>query len=153
MKPNEPLTVRIETPRGGFIKRRADGRIDYISPLPSPFNYGCVPGVLAGDGDPLDAVVLGSRKAAGRHVETQAWAWIDFEDAGQPDPKVVCGSSAPTQAERATVVRFFQLYAVLKGLLNRARGKRGPTVSRGWKELSSWETEAAQDVRGSRTGA
>ena len=53
------LDVVIETPRGSAVKRTDDGRVDFISPLPCPFNYGSVPDTRSDDGDRLDAVVLG----------------------------------------------------------------------------------------------
>ena len=38
--------VVIEVPRGGFLKRGSSGSIDFVSPLPCPFNYGAVPTLL-----------------------------------------------------------------------------------------------------------
>jgi inorganic pyrophosphatase len=40
------VEVVIEVPRGSFLKRGASGRIDFVSPLPRPFNYGAVPTLL-----------------------------------------------------------------------------------------------------------
>ena len=53
------VEVIIEVPRGGFIKRHPDGAVDFVSPVPCPFNYGSVEGSEAADGDPQDALVLG----------------------------------------------------------------------------------------------
>ncbi len=47
--------VVIEIPRGSFLKRGSNGHIDFISPLPCPFNYGAVPDLLGLDNDLLDA--------------------------------------------------------------------------------------------------
>src|SRR5215510_5929974 len=58
------LEVVIEVPRGSFLKRGSTGHVDFISPLPCPFNYGSVPQYLGLEGDLLDAVVLGPRHAA-----------------------------------------------------------------------------------------
>lgn len=121
------VTVLVEVPRGGFVKPAADGSVDYRSPLPSPFNYGSVPGRVGGDGDPLDALVLGPRLAAGTEVETRAWAVVRFVDAGRTDDKLVCGAAAPGAIERLAVEWFFRGYAIAKGALNRLRGRPGPT--------------------------
>lgn len=129
------VTVRIEVPRGGFVKPAADGSVDFRSPLPSPFNYGCVPDRAGGDGDPLDALVLGPTLPAGRLVGTRAWAVVRFVDAGRIDDKLVCGPARPSPREQAVVVAFFRGYAVAKGLLNRARGRGGPTRYLGWEPL------------------
>ncbi len=121
------VTVRIEVPRGGFVKPAADGTVDFRSPLPAPFNYGCVPDRPGGDGDPLDAVVLGARRAAGTDVDTRVWRVVRFLDAGRVDDKLVCADHPPTRWELAVVVTFFRAYGVAKTLLNRSRGRAGPT--------------------------
>ena len=37
------VDVVIEIPRGSFLKRGSTGHVDFVSPLPCPFNYGSVP--------------------------------------------------------------------------------------------------------------
>jgi inorganic pyrophosphatase len=121
------LEVVVEVPRGGFIKRTDAGGIDYVSPIPCPFNYGSVPDTRSGDGDRLDALVLGPALARGARVTVRVVAVVRFLDAGEEDPKYVCAAHEPSLAEVALVTGFFKLYAVLKGGLNRVRGKRGAT--------------------------
>lgn len=123
----EELEVVIEVPRGGFIKRTDAGSIDYVSPFPCPFNYGSVPNTRSGDGDRLDALVLGPRLPRGTRVRLKVVALVRFVDAGEQDPKYVCSAAPPTLPEVATIVAFFKLYELLKGTLNRLRGKRGVT--------------------------
>jgi len=127
-------TVRIEVPRWSFVKRKADGRVDLVSPLPCPYNYGSVVGSVAPDGDPLDALVFGPRLAFGRTIETRVWAVMGFVDDGVDDPKLVCASAPPTAAERRGVERFFALYAAFKRALARARGRSAATRRVGWLE-------------------
>jgi len=86
-----------------------------------------VPDTRSGDGDRLDAVVLGPTLARGTRVRVRVVGVVSFVDAGEQDPKYVCAAHAPTLAEVALVIGFFRLYAVLKGGLNRLRGKRAPT--------------------------
>ncbi|HET9668554.1 MAG TPA: inorganic diphosphatase, partial [Casimicrobiaceae bacterium] len=60
MGPPAPLVeVVIEVPRGSFVKRGSLGHVDFVSPLPCPYNYGSVPTHIGLEGDLLDAVVLG----------------------------------------------------------------------------------------------
>lgn len=129
------MTVRIEVPRWSFVKRKADGRVDLVSPVPCPYNYGSVVGSIAPDGDPLDALVLGPRIEFGRTIETCVWAVMGFVDDGVDDPKLVCASVPPTAAERRGVERFFAVYAVFKRALARARGRSASTRSVGWLEF------------------
>jgi inorganic pyrophosphatase len=132
----EELEVVIDVPLGGFIKRKDDGGIDFVSPAPCPFNYGSVPGTLSSDGDRLDALVLGPRLPRGARVRVKVVAWVRFTDAGQDDPKAVCSQRPLGRVDRAKVVAFFALYARAKGLLNRLRGKPGPTRYGGLEERS-----------------
>jgi len=121
------LEVVIEVPLGGFIKRRDDGSVDFISPAPCPFNYGSVPETRSGDGDRLDAVVLGKRLGRGARVTLPVVARVDFVDAGDEDPKWICSLGPITRRERVLVAGFFGLYARAKTVLNALRGKRGAT--------------------------
>ena len=84
------LEVVIEVPRGSFVKRGSSGSIDFISPLPCPFNYGAVPTLLGLEGDLLDAVVLGKRLAYGTRLRVVAWGAVSLTDRGMSDDKLIC---------------------------------------------------------------
>jgi inorganic pyrophosphatase len=127
MTPCQELEVVIEVPLGGLVKRRDDGGIDFVSPVPCPFNYGSVPGTRSGDGDRLDALVLGPRLARGARVRARVVGRVRFTDAGQEDPKLICSERPLGRLDRARIAAFFAMYAHAKGLLNWLRGKAGPT--------------------------
>ena len=127
----EQLEVIIEVPRGGFIKRKDDGAVDFVSPFPCPFNYGSVPDTVSGDGDRLDALVLGPASARGTRVVCAVVGRVRFIDAGLEDPKYICSARALSAEERLRVERFFTFYARAKRALNLLRGKRGETAYRG----------------------
>ncbi|MES2638776.1 MAG: inorganic diphosphatase [Myxococcota bacterium] len=127
------VRVRVEVPRGSFVKRGGDG-VEFVSPLPCPFNYGSVPDTLAPDGDPLDALVLGARLALGAEVDVPVHAVVRFRDDGAVDDKLVCGA-LPTDAQLRAVARFFRAYAVARRWMNRARGRHGDTRFLGVERL------------------
>lgn len=128
------VTVLIEVPRLGFVKREADGGVDFVSPLPSPFNYGCLPETLGEDGDPLDALVLGPRLPAGARVEVQVRGVVRFRDHGARDDKLVCGARPLSRTDRVVIRAFFTGYARARALLDRARGRPGDVVFLGLEE-------------------
>lgn len=128
--PAVQVEVIIEVPRGGHEKLRADGSRDFLSPLPCPFNYGSVPGTVSGDGDPLDALVLGPRLPRGTRVRVDVLAEVRFVDAGEPDPKLVCGERLG-RVDQLRVALFFRGYALAKRALHRLRGRRGRTAYEG----------------------
>lgn len=126
------VTVQIEVPRGSFIKRGSAGELDFVSPLPCPFNYGSLPSHTGGDGDPLDALVLGPALGAGETVQTTVYAVVRFLDAGKVDDKLICGAHRPTWADKMSVLAFFSVYARAKRAMYRLRGVSGDTRLVGW---------------------
>lgn len=127
--------VVIEVPRWSFVKRKLDGRVDFVSPLPCPYNYGSIVDIVAPDGDPLDALVLGPRLARGHTALATVRGVMGFHDGGVEDPKVVCSTVALTLDQRRGVERFFAVYAVFKRGLTRVRGGGGETRCTGWLAL------------------
>jgi len=126
------VDVVIEVPRGSFVKRGSTGHVDFIAPLPCPFNYGSVPTHLGREGDLLDALVLGRRLPYGTRVRVKAWGAITLTDRGMSDDKLVCAEQALTASQRRNVLRFFAFYAVCKGLLNVWRSRPGRNACDGW---------------------
>jgi inorganic pyrophosphatase len=122
----------IEVPRGSFLKRGPTGHLDFVSPLPCPFNYGSIPGFLGLEGDLLDAVVLGPRLSAGIRLQVQAWGAITLTDRGMSDDKVICSCRPISAAERRFLLGFFHVYAKCKALLNLYRRRPGRNGCDGW---------------------
>jgi len=127
------VEVVIEVPRGSFLKRGSSGRVDFVSPLPSPYNYGCVPTHIGLEGDLLDAVVLGPRLPFGSTVQVTAWGAVTLVDRGLADDKLICSATPVTSADRKAVLRFFRFYAMCKRLLNAWRGRPGRNACDGWR--------------------
>ncbi|MEO8010263.1 MAG: inorganic diphosphatase, partial [Dokdonella sp.] len=126
------VEVVIEVPRSSFLKRGSNGRIDFVSPLPCPFNYGAVPTHLGLEGDLLDALVLGPRLPYGTRLRTLAWGAVTLTDRGMSDDKLICADHQPSPAELDAVLRFFHFYAKCKGLLNVWRCRPGRNACEGW---------------------
>lgn len=126
------VDVVIEVPRGSFLKRGSSGNIDFVSPLPCPFNYGAVPTHLGLEGDLLDALVLGPRLPLGTRTRVRAWGAITLTDRGMSDDKLVCSNHQPSEIEIRDVLRFFRFYARCKGLLNLWRRRPGRNACEGW---------------------
>lgn len=124
--------MQIEVPRGSIIKRGATGTIDFVSPLPCPFNYGSVPDLLGLEGDLLDAVVLGPRLKRGTVVSVAVHGAIGLTDHGMYDDKLICGHLPVSARQRRALLAFFRFYAWAKGLLNFVRGRRGRNACEGW---------------------
>ncbi len=132
--PGTEVVVEIETPRFGFVKRLSNGGIDFISPIPSLFHYGFVPGSSAADGDPQDAIVLTDRRLVrGERIQAAVAGRVLFVDDGCRDDKLICCADGGhvTLSDRRRLRAFFAVYACLKRGIGFWRGRCGKTVFEG----------------------
>ena len=115
------MEVVIEIPAGSFVKTaEREGRLvrEFISPLPSLFNYGYAVGIQGADGMPQDVVVLGPQLRRGQHVLVERVAVVRFSDRGLRDDKWVArvDTRPPSLWERTVLILFFTVYAAFKRL-------------------------------------
>ena len=142
------MEVVVEVPRWGFVKRGSNGRIDFVSPLPCPFNYGAIPGWIGLDGDLLDAVVLGPRLAVGTRVSVKVWGAVTLVDRGMADDKLVCSAQPVTAAQWRHLLWYFGFYSVCKWWLNRWRGLPGRNACVGWRSATAALARASPPEHG-----
>lgn len=134
----EPVVeVVIEIPRWSFLKRGHGAHVDFVSPLPCPYNYGSVPERVGLEGDLLDAVVLGPRLPRGTRLRVPARGSIGMAERGLYDDKLICSATPLSERSRARVLLFFRAYNLAKRCLNLLRGL--PTDGRccGWDSADS----------------
>lgn len=146
------VEVVIEVPRGSFLKRGSTGQIDFVSPLPCPYNYGSVPTHLGMEGDLLDALVLGPRLRVGTRVRVRVWGAVTLTDRGMSDDKLICSDHPPTPTECHEVLRFFRFYARCKGWLNLWRRRPGRNACEGWCDAAQ-ALARARPLTGPWTGS
>lgn len=129
------LKFRIEVARGSFLKREGQ-KIEYLSPIPCPFNYGSVEGEVAEDGDAPDVVLMGSRVKEGVLREGPLVGRVLFLDAGKRDDKQVVSALRLSALQKQNIERFFRFYAPIRKILNQMQGKTGETRYEGveWLE-------------------
>ena len=160
------VEVIIEVPQGSRNKYEMDhatGRIRLDRMLFTstryPADYGFIPGTLAEDGDPLDAMVLlGEPAFPGTYVTTRPVAVFWMHDERGPDAKIL---AVPARDPRyqdlqdlsdipahllAEISQFFDVYKELEP------GKS--TDIRGWQDRAAAEQEiTAATRRGDSTAA
>jgi inorganic pyrophosphatase len=139
LTPRRTVQTVIEVPKWGFVKRGSRNRVDFVSPLPCPYNYGCVPDRIGLDGDLLDVLVVGGRLPRGTRVRVQVYGAIGMSERGHYDDKLIGSATPLSRREAQRVLWFFRLYAFCKGILNVLRNARG-----GFARCEGWgDTEAA----------
>ena len=124
------VEVVIEIPKGSFIKRGSTGHVDFVSPLPCPFNYGSVPSYVGLEGDLLDAVVLGPRLRVGTVLRIKAWGAVTLTDRGMSDDKLVCSTFPLSDAEKRNVLRFFRHLRKVQRAFEYSAASTGPQCMR-----------------------
>lgn len=144
------VEVTIEIPRGSFFKRGSTGRIDFVSPFPCPYNYGSVRQYIGGEGDFLDAVVLGPRLPVGSKVRVNAYGAVGLSERFMYDDKLICADRPVTSTERKHILCFFHFYAFCKGILNLLRGQRGRSRCTGWVDATDAMSRAVPVSKHSR---
>ena len=93
-------TIRaiVEIPKGSILKYEYEPSGRYLTIVREmkkryryPFNYGIIPQTLAGDEDPLDAIIIYDQPIpAGTVVNCKIYGVIRMIDNGQEDDKILC---------------------------------------------------------------
>jgi len=122
----DTVLVEVEIARGGREKRHPDGSIDYVSPVPAPFAYGSVVGAWGGDGDPLDAVIVGCSPSPGAQLSLHLVGHVRALDRGLEDDKWVASPERVARwYQRAGVRLFFAVYPWARGWIDARKGRPG----------------------------
>ena len=113
--------LQVEIPAGSAIKYEVDtaGRLFVDRFLPGaevyPANYGGLPGTLAGDGDPLDALVITRQPLPpGVHIAFRPIGVLHMVDAGRSDQKLIGVPVAGVDADYRHIHELDQLPASLR---------------------------------------
>lgn len=134
---NAPDVVNavIEIPLGEVNKYEYDKELHLFrldrnlhSPVHYPGDYGFVPSTLAGDGDPLDVLVLVDAPSfSGCLIEVRAIGMLEMLDQGLPDEKILAvGLNNPRYKDVRNyseiyphvlreILHFFSIYKDLEG--------------------------------------
>jgi inorganic pyrophosphatase len=144
------VEVVVEIPRGSrnkyeFDHARGIFRLDRVlySSVHYPTDYGFIEGTLAGDGDPLDALVIVEEPTfTGCHVRARPIGTLDMRDEKGPDEKILAvpvddprfaGIGELDQLQEhwtKEIASFFRTYKELQEL---------PVEVRGWHDgATAW---------------
>lgn len=166
------IWMQVEIPAGSRIKYEIDAQgllfVDRFLPGAEsyPANYGGLPGTVAGDGDPLD-VLLVTREPlpAGVRIAVRPIGLLRMRDAGQADEKLIAVPATSVDADyaqwqdladlppglRRRIEAFFAGYknTACAGACGMGAGTVNPVQLRGWGGAA----EAMQLLRQARQRA
>lgn len=109
------MFVVIETPKWSFTKIAQIGGVfkrDFLSPIPTPFNYGYIEGTVGDDGSPFDIIVLGERLDVGSRLDVEVIGKVHFLDDDIVDDKYI--ASLDDKSHQLGIMVFFRFYAFTK---------------------------------------
>ena len=94
---NGEVNVFVEIPQGVSVKYELDKDSGAIfvdrflyTEMEYPFNYGFIPQTMAGDGDPIDVLVLSSKPVVpGIVIPSRVIGMLEMEDEAGEDTKVI----------------------------------------------------------------
>ena len=94
----DDINVVIEIPQGSQVKYEVDKESGAIfvdrflfTPMAYPAAYGFIPGTLAADGDPADALVLAPAAIVpGAVIRCRPIGMLQMEDESGQDEKIIC---------------------------------------------------------------
>ena len=95
--PPEEINVLVEIPQGSSIKYEIDEETGAVfvdrflyTAFSYPFNYGSIPGTQAGDGDPVDVLVLCDKTVqVGSVIPSVPIGMLEMEDEAGTDTKII----------------------------------------------------------------
>lgn len=152
------LNLLVEIPGGSKNKYEFDkemgalalDRVLYAS-VQYPYDYGFIPNTLAGDGDPLDGMVIMDQPTfPGCVIAVRVLGMLEMIDGGDPDEKLLC---VPVKDPR--YAGFQQLSDVAQHRLDEIaeffgtykRLERKETIITGWKGLEETQKVIEASVK------
>jgi inorganic pyrophosphatase len=153
-QPPHDINVVIEIPQGSQVKYEIDKESGAIfvdrflfTPMAYPAAYGFIPGTLADDGDPADALVLlPAAVVPGAVIRCRPIGMLKMDDESGQDEKIICvphdkihpmfktvhAIEDLPEITRATIEHFFTRYKDLEP------GK--------WVKVTGWADKAAAEA-------
>ncbi|MBM3786383.1 MAG: inorganic diphosphatase [Acidobacteria bacterium] len=146
----EVVRVIIEIPKNSTNKVEYDGKLGVFrldralySPMHYPGDYGFIPGTMAGDGDPIDVLVLVSEPSfTGCLIECRPVGILKMADDKGVDEKILAVPVRNPRYDqihtldqifphvRREVEYFFSIYKELQGVVPKMEGWEGPPEAR-----------------------
>tara|TARA_Y200000002_G_scaffold376615_1_gene380788 strand:- start:400 stop:885 length:486 start_codon:yes stop_codon:yes gene_type:complete len=96
MEKEKEILVHIEISRNSNVKYEFKNNtliVDRIlhPPMVYPYNYGYIPNTLAGDGDPLDAIIItNSKLQPNSYIKCRPIGMLVTQDESGMDEKIIC---------------------------------------------------------------
>lgn len=148
------INVVIEIPAGSSVKYEMDKTtgglvVDRVlfTPMGYPAAYGFIPGTLAEDGDPADALVLVPAPIApGATIRCRPIGLFLMEDEAGPDEKIVCVPQDKVSAHYAHVKDVSDLPAGTRDYIQHFFEHYKDLEKGKWVKVKGWSDRASAEA-------
>lgn len=152
--PND-INVVIEIPQGSQVKYEIDKDSGALivdrflfTPMAYPAAYGFIPGTLADDGDPADALVLTPVPVVpGAVIRARPIGMLQMEDESGQDEKIVCVPHDKIHTIYTGVNSVDELPEIVRAAIEHFFTRYKDLEPGKWVKVTGWASrEAAMDV-------
>jgi inorganic pyrophosphatase len=149
------INVVIEIPQGSQVKYEVDKDSGAVfvdrflfTPMAYPAAYGFIPGTLAADGDPADALVLAPAAIVpGAVIRCRPIGMLQMEDESGQDEKIICVPHDKIHTQYTDVHSIDDLPKITRSAIEHFFTRYKDLEPGKWVKVTGWASkEAAQAV-------
>ena len=148
------INVVVEIPQGSGVKYEIDKEsgamiVDRVvfTPMVYPAAYGFIPGTLADDGDPADALVLISAPLVpGAVIRARPIGLLMMEDESGMDEKIICVPHDKIDQEYTDIKEGAQLPAIKRDAIKHFFEHYKDLEKGKWVKITGWADRAAAEA-------
>ena len=152
--PPHDINVVIEIPQGSAVKYEADKASGALfvdrflfTATAYPAAYGFIPGTLAEDGDPLDALVLiPSQVVPGAVVRARPIGMLRMEDEKGPDEKIICVPHDRVHPHHSAVESITDLPPITRAAIEHFFQRYKDLETDKWVKVTGWADRAEAEA-------
>jgi len=148
------INVVVEIPQGSGVKYEIDKEsgalvVDRVvfTPMVYPAAYGFIPGTLADDGDPADALVLiPVAVVPGAVIRARPIGLLLMEDEAGQDEKIVCVPHDKVHPQYSGITEIEQLPAITRDTIKHFFEHYKDLEKGKWVKITGWGDRAAAEA-------
>ena len=152
--PPSDVYVVIEIPQGSAVKYEVDKASGAVmvdrflfTPMAYPAAYGFIPGTLADDGDPADALVLTPAGVVpGSVIRARPIGLLRMEDEAGQDEKIVCVPHDKIHPQWSGVTEVAELPEITRDAIAHFFTHYKDLEKGKWVKVTGWEPRAAAEA-------
>ena len=153
--PPSDIYVVIEIPQGSAVKYELDKDSGAImvdrflfTPMAYPAAYGFIPGTLADDGDPADALVLtpAAPLVPGSVIRCRPIGMLQMEDESGQDEKIICVPHDKIHPQFTAVHAVEDLPAITRQAIEHFFTRYKDLEPSKWVRVTGWADRAAAEA-------